>query len=66
MRADDPATLDANLAALAGARGSRSPEKEAPQDAAKIEAVLRWLDAHPTWLMILDNVDDEKAVAAVG
>ena len=31
----------------------------------KIEAVLRWLEAHPTWLMILDNVDDDKAVAAV-
>ena len=32
----------------------------------KIEAALRWLDDHPTWLMILDNVDDAKAVAAVG
>ena len=32
----------------------------------KIEAALRWLEAHPTWLMIVDNVDDEKAVAAVG
>ena len=32
----------------------------------KIEAVLRWLEAHPTWLMILDNVDTPEAVAAVG
>jgi tetratricopeptide (TPR) repeat protein len=32
---------------------------------AKIEAVLHWLEAHPTWLMILDNVDDAAAVAAV-
>jgi hypothetical protein len=30
----------------------------------KIEAVLRWLEAHPTWLMILDNVDDKEAVDA--
>ena len=65
VRAEDPATLDANLAALVGAPVLDLPEKEAPQDAAKIEAVLGWLDAHPTWLMILDNVDDDEAVAAV-
>ncbi len=57
-------TLDANLAALAGASVLDLPEKEAREDAVKIEAVLRWLEAHPTWLLILDNVDDETAVAA--
>ena len=41
------------------------PQSEAPQDAVKIEAVLKQLDAHPTWLMILDNVDDDEAVEAV-
>ncbi len=41
------------------------PEKEAREDATKIEAVLRWFEAHPTWLLILDNVDDAGAVAAV-
>ncbi len=65
VRADDPATLDASLAALVGVSALDLEEKEAPQDAVKIEAALRWLEAHPTWLMILDNVDDEKAVAAV-
>jgi tetratricopeptide (TPR) repeat protein len=65
VRADDPAALDANLAALAGAEVLDLPEKEAPQDAAKIEAVLGWLEAHPTWLMIVDNVDDGEAVKAV-
>ncbi len=65
VRADDPATLDANLAALAGRSVLGLPEKEAAHDAVKIEAALRWLEAHPTWLMILDNVDDEKAVATV-
>ena len=59
------ATLNANLAALAGAAVLDLPEKEAREDAAKIEAVLHWLEAHPTWLMILDNVDDEEAVKAV-
>ena len=66
VRADDAATLNANLAALAGAEVLDLPEKEAREDEAKIEAALRWLEAHPTWLLILDNVDDEKAVAAVG
>jgi tetratricopeptide (TPR) repeat protein len=65
VRADDPATLNANLASLAGAEVLDLPEKEAREDATKIEAVLRWLEAHPTWLLILDNVDDAGAVAAV-
>ena len=64
VRADDPATLEGNLAALAGPDVLDLPEKEAKEDAAKIAAVLGWLEAHPTWLLILDNVDDEKAVAA--
>ncbi len=65
VRADNPATLNANLATLAGAEVLNLPEKEAREDAARIEAALGWLEAHPTWLMILDNVDDREAVAAV-
>ncbi len=64
MRVDDSATLDANLAALAETEVLDLPEKEAPQDAVKVEAALRWLKGHPTWL-ILDNVEDETSVAAV-
>jgi hypothetical protein len=65
VRADDPLTLDANLSALARTEALDLVEKDAQQDAAKIEAALRWLEAHPTWLMVLDNVDDELAVAGV-
>ena len=65
VRADDAATLNAGLAALAGAEVLDLPENEAREDAAKIAAVLRWLEANPTWLLILDNVDDREAVAAV-
>ena len=65
VRADNPATLNANLAALAGAEVLNLPAKEAPEDAAKIDAALGWLENHPTWLMILDNVGDEEGVAAV-
>ena len=43
VRADDPATLDANIAALASGEVLDLAEKETPKDAAKIEAALRWL-----------------------
>jgi tetratricopeptide (TPR) repeat protein len=65
LRADDPTRLSANLAALTGGAALDLPEKEAREDEVKLEAVLRWLEAHPTWLMILDNVDDEAARNAV-
>ena len=65
MRTENPAALNANLAALAGASVLDLPEKEAREDEAKIEAVLRWLEANPTWLMILDNVDDPETVKVV-
>ena len=65
VRADDPARLNANLAALAGAGALDLPEKEAREDEIKVDAVRRWLGAHPTWLMILDNVDDKAARDAV-
>ena len=60
-----PERLDAGLAALAGTGVLDLPEKEAREDAVKISAVLGWLEQHPVWLMILDNVDDRKAAAAV-
>ena len=65
VSAGDAASLNAGLAALAGPDILDLPEKEARDDATKIAAALRWLAANPTWLMILDNVDDGAAVAAV-
>jgi len=65
LRADTPAALDTSLAALAGPDILDLPEKDAREDAAKIAAALGWLAAHPGWLMIVDNVDDPAAVAAV-
>ena len=63
--ASDAASLNAGLAALAGPEMLDLPEKEARDDATKIAAAFRWLEANPTWLMIFDNVDDGAAVAAV-
>ncbi len=57
--------LDAGLAALVGSDVLDLPEKKAREDAAKVGAVLGWLERNPGWLMILDNVDDRPAMAAV-
>jgi tetratricopeptide (TPR) repeat protein len=65
VSASDDAALNAGLAGLTAFEIFDLPEKEARDDATKITAVLRWLESHPTWLMILDNVDDRAAVAEV-
>jgi tetratricopeptide (TPR) repeat protein len=65
VSASDGAALNAGLAALTVFENLDLPEKEARDDATKITAVLRWLESNPTWLMILDNVDDSAAVAEV-
>jgi hypothetical protein len=63
VSASDGATLNAGLAGLTAFEIFDLPEKEARDDATKITAVLRRLETHPTWLMILDNVDDRAAIA---
>jgi tetratricopeptide (TPR) repeat protein len=65
VSASDGAALNAGLAGLTASEILDLPEKEARDDATKITAVLRWLESNPTWLMILDNVDDRAAVAEV-
>ncbi len=65
VSASDGAALNAGLAGLTAFEVFDLPEKEARDDATKITAVLRWLESNPTWLMILDNVDDRAAVAEV-
>jgi hypothetical protein len=65
VSANDGAALNAGLAGLTAFEILDLPEKEARDDATKITAVLRWLELNPTWLMILDNVDDRAAVAEV-
>jgi hypothetical protein len=54
--------LHASLAALVGLL--RLPEQAAPDEAARMEAALAWLNANPGWLLILDNVDTEPALEA--
>lgn len=63
--ADSPAPLERNLAGLCGERGLDLSEKVLTEQAVQARAVLNWLAAHPGWLLILDNVDNEDAATAV-
>ncbi|MDN2579937.1 tetratricopeptide repeat protein [Aquibium sp. ELW1220] len=57
--------LASALAALAGPDVLDLPEQHETDDARRANAALRWLNANPGWLLILDNVDDEAALAAM-
>jgi hypothetical protein len=65
LSAETPERLQADLVALAGPVILDLAEKNAPEDVVKIRAAIDWLGNHPGWLMILDNVDDSEAAAAV-
>ena len=56
------AELRANLANLAGILGTTALKASIDE---QLTAVLGWLDAHPGWLLIIDNVDTEEAAAEV-
>jgi len=64
LSAEEPDILQRNLASLTSVLPSLKELNAAPDDQ-RIDAVLNWLQTHPGWLLILDNVDDEDAVTAV-
>jgi tetratricopeptide (TPR) repeat protein len=63
--ADSPDGLNSGLAALARADLLDLPERHLQAESEVIGAVLRWLRANPSWLLILDNVDTREARLAV-
>lgn len=66
VTANSPAALARNLATLAGPLVLGLPEA---QDAREVEvqvaAVMRWLERHTGWLLILDSVDDDETAQEV-
>jgi tetratricopeptide (TPR) repeat protein len=60
-QADSPEELRRNLAGLAGPL--QLPDRAAPEEEVRLNAVLAWLRANPGWLLILDNVDAPPALA---
>ena len=57
--------LNRNLAGLCNQAALDLPEQNLTEEAAQRQAALNWLQAHPGWLLILDNVDTLEAAAEV-
>ncbi|HWE37418.1 MAG TPA: tetratricopeptide repeat protein [Isosphaeraceae bacterium] len=62
VSAPTPDDLHARLADLTTVLAIKTAATEVD---ARMNEVLRWLDAHPGWLLIVDNVDTEPAAAEV-
>jgi NB-ARC domain len=58
VNGEQPASLLAGLAALAGQLGLAA---DAPQEA-RAAALRGWLERHQRWLLVLDNFDDPQTV----
>ena len=63
--ADSGAALERNLAALCGATILDLAAKDETDEGRQRDAVVTWLNQHPGWLLILDNVDTKPAASAV-
>lgn len=63
LSASSPEALASSLANLIGVL--RIEGMEGANDDVRLQAVLEWLQTHPGWLAILDNVDDDVAAQAV-
>ncbi len=63
--ADSPEALNRNLAALCAAPILDLPAKHEKDEDKQRNAALGWLQQHPGWLLILDNIDSKAAATAV-
>ena len=57
--------LNRNLAGLCNQAALDLPEQNLTEEAAQRQAALHWLQAHPGWLLIIDNVDTLEVAAEV-
>ena len=57
VSAGSPADFRSNLAALCNAEILNLPERDKPEEKARLAAVFRWLVEHSGWLLILDSAD---------
>jgi hypothetical protein len=65
ISAENPENLEWSLAALAKHFALDLPDSDKLGDRARLKSVIRWLANNPVWLLIVDNVDDERAMTAV-
>ena len=59
--ADSPEALNRNLAALCATTILDLPEKDERDESRQRDAAINWLQQHPGWLLILDNIDSKPA-----
>jgi len=64
--AETPEALRRNLAALVGPLVLNLPEQNADKEDIRIKPVLDWLNDHPGWFLILDNLDTPEVLAEAG
>jgi tetratricopeptide (TPR) repeat protein len=60
--AETPEALRRNLAALVGPLVLNLPEQNADKEEIRVKAALDWLNEHPRWFLILDNLDRPEAL----
>jgi tetratricopeptide (TPR) repeat protein len=65
ISAETPELLAMNLSRLARPEALALCESDEVDEQRQREAVLRWLESEPSWLLILDNADTADAAAAV-
>ncbi len=63
--ADTPEALNRNLAGLCDELVLDLPEHNSPDENKRRTAALKWLQRHPGWLLIIDNVDSPESKDAV-
>lgn len=61
VRGGSPGALDESLSSLAGLFLLNLEEQDEKETEVRIAAVLRWLAAHPGYLLVVDNVDTDDA-----
>jgi tetratricopeptide (TPR) repeat protein len=62
---DSPDRLDSSFSALFDILPLGGKDEVERDQSARVAAVMKWLASHEGWLLIVDNVDDEKAAAAL-
>lgn len=65
VAAETPEALWRNLSELCHREVLDLPEQNTTEEALQAAAVLRWLQQHSGWLLIIDNVDTEPVAAEV-
>ncbi len=63
--AESAEALNRNLAALCATPILDLPEKSEKDEDKQRDATIGWLNQHPGWLLILDNIDSKPAAQAV-